>query len=261
MKIHALIENTACSESFKCEHGMSLYIESEDGDILFDTGAGENFAENARLLGLDLKNVKLAFLSHGHSDHGGGLEKFLEINPTAPVYISPLAFGQYYNAKGEYIGLDMSLKGNPRFKILNESLKIGNVQLFPCFKELKYPLDSAGLSKEVEGKLQPDDFLHEQYMMIEENGKKVLFSGCSHRGILNIMENFKPDVLIGGFHFMREELKDGKNQCLDNAAEILRDYHCEYYTCHCTGLSQYAYLKERMGDSLHYLSSGKTIIV
>lgn len=244
-----------------CEHGLSLYIETQHGDILFDTGAGENFAENARLLGIDLKNAELAFLSHGHSDHGGGLKKFLEINRTAPVYISPLAFGQYYNAAGDYIGLDPDLNGNPRFKLLKQQLTIGNVQLFPCFAKLTYPPDSAGLSKGIDGGRIPDDFLHEQYMLIEENGKRVLFSGCSHRGIFNIMEEFKPDVLIGGFHFMREEFADGKSRFLDNAADILMSFDCEYYTCHCTGLSQYAYLKERMGPRLHYISSGDTIIV
>lgn len=28
----------------------------------------------------------------------------------------------------------------------------------------------------------PDDFRHEQYLLIEENGRRILISGCSHKG-------------------------------------------------------------------------------
>ena len=49
------------------------------------------------------------------------------------------------------------------------------------------------------GKLIPEDFRHEQYLIVHEKGRRIVFSGCSHRGILNIAHWLKPDVLIGGF--------------------------------------------------------------
>ena len=261
MKIHALMENTAFSPEFHYEHGLSLYIEAGGADILFDTGADGRFAENAEKLGLDLGKINFAFLSHGHYDHGGGLSRFLELNSHAPVYISPAAFGEYYNASGKYIGLDRSLEGNPRFRVLDKYIKLGSAELCPCFDELAYPLDPAGLQEKGPDGLHPDDFRHEQYLLLNEGGKRILFSGCSHRGILNIMEHFKPDVLVGGFHFMKQEITGGRNAVLDNAAEKLSAYDCRYYTCHCTGYQQYLYLKERMGGRLGYLSSGQTIVL
>ena len=105
-----------------------------------------------------------------------------------------------------------------------------------------------------------DDFLHEQYLLIEEEGKRILISGCSHKGIFNIAEWFKPDVLIGGFHFMKLD-PDAEEDAgfLNKAAEILLRYDTTYYTCHCTGEMQYAFLKEKMGDRLQYAATGLQI--
>ena len=104
---------------------------------------------------------------------------------------------------------------------------------------------------EQDGALVPDDFRHEHYLLLEENGKRVLISGCSHRGIINIMEWFKPDVLIGGFHFNKLPL-DG---ALRSYAETLASYDTDYYTCHCTGVEQFEYMKRFM-PRLNYLSTG-----
>jgi 7,8-dihydropterin-6-yl-methyl-4-(beta-D-ribofuranosyl)aminobenzene 5'-phosphate synthase len=104
------MENTSCREDLACEHGLRLYIETENHKILFDAGQSAAFAENAEKLGVDLRKVDLAVLSHGHYDHGGGLERFLEINQKAPVYVSSYAFEPHYSANG-YIGLDLQLQG------------------------------------------------------------------------------------------------------------------------------------------------------
>ena len=92
MKVVTLMENTVCREGFRCEHGLSLYLETGNHKILFDAGQSAAFAENAEKLGVDLSKVDFAVLSHGHYDHGGGLGKFLQIHPKAPVYVSRYAF-------------------------------------------------------------------------------------------------------------------------------------------------------------------------
>ena len=79
MKIVTLMENTRCREDLCCEHGLSLYMETGDHKILFDAGQSAAFGENAEILGVNLKDVDFAVLSHGHYDHGGGLGKFLQI--------------------------------------------------------------------------------------------------------------------------------------------------------------------------------------
>ena len=92
------------------------------------------------------------------------------------------------------------------------------------------------------------------YLLIKEAGKRILISGCSHRGICEIEAYFEPDVLIGGFHFMKTE----PGQKLNKAAACLDGCETEFYTCHCTGLIQYRYLSGRM-ERLHYLGAGETI--
>ena len=93
MKFLTLMENTACREDLCAGHGLSLYIETTKHKILFDMGPSGAFAENAEALGVDLKQVDVAFLSHGHFDHSGGMEAFLKGNETAPVYLHKGAFG------------------------------------------------------------------------------------------------------------------------------------------------------------------------
>ena len=258
MKIWTLMENTASRDDLKAEHGLSLYIEAKGKKILFDAGQSGDFADNAEKLGIDLANVDFAVLSHGHYDHSGGLMRFLEINGAAPVYVSELAAGEYYNAKDCYIGIAQKLKKNPRLIPVAEKLElVEGITLVSCRnREPIVPVDSAGLQKKTKDVLQPDDFLHEQYLIIEEHGKRVVFSGCSHRGILNISQWLPCDILIGGFHFMK---KDPAGKEVREAAEQLLRENTEYYTCHCTGEEQYCYMKSRMRH-LHRLMCGDTLV-
>ena len=48
MKIEVLVEDTSSSPSYRSEHGLSLYIETKNNKILFDTGASDLFLENAK---------------------------------------------------------------------------------------------------------------------------------------------------------------------------------------------------------------------
>ena len=251
MKITALTENTAAC-GLPVEHGLSLFIEQDGRALLFDMGQTDLFAQNAARLGVDLAAVDIAVLSHGHYDHGGGLRRFLELNQKAPVYISRHAFEPHFNGE-RYIGLDVSLRDSDRLIFTDGVTKIADgITLYSCSdREKVLDLGSFGLNMKQDGKLVPDDFRHEHYLLLEENGMRVLISGCSHRGIINIMEWFKPDVLIGGFHFNKLPL-DG---ALRSYAETLASYDTDYYTCHCTGVEQFEYMKRFM-PRLNYLSTG-----
>jgi len=258
MKLWTLVENATCREDLAAEHGLSLYIEACDKKILFDAGGSGAFAENAEKMGIDLTAVDLAILSHGHNDHGGGLMRFLDLNKTAPVYLNPWAFDPHFNAEDKNIGIDPALKETGMLRFVDDTCSIGpGLTLFSCKdRYLSRPIDTAGLTAVRNGSLQPEDFRHEQYLLIEEDGKKVLISGCSHRGILNIMERFRPDILVGGFHFMK---MDPASAALTEATQILGEYPTTYYTGHCTGLAQFAAMKQLLGDQLHYLSTGSTL--
>lgn len=258
MRITSLAENTSADENIGYEHGLSLYIETDNHNILFDMGQTELFSENAEKLGIDLTKADIAVLSHGHYDHGGGLKKFLSINDKAPVYINRYAFEPHYNGMEKYIGLDISLQDNERIIFTEDLYEIEpGLTLHSCSgRSKRIELGSFGLNMMINGKLIPDDFRHEQYLLIEETGRKILISGCSHKGILNISEWFRPDVLVGGFHFSKLPLDD----TLKVYAEYLGSYDTDYYTCHCTGTEQYSFMKEYIGR-LNYLSAGESIII
>ncbi len=254
MKIVTLMENTA-QEGFTCEHGLSLYIETEGAKILFDTGATGAFAGNAQKLGIDLAQVDFAVLSHGHYDHGGGIQTFLEINEKAPVYVSQYAFAPHFNGAGKDIGVDAALMEHPRIvfaageKTLSATLSLHTMPL--------PPEDNGGMTMVQNGVRCAEDFRHEQYLLVKEKGRKILFSGCSHKGIFSILRWFQPDVLVGGFHFMR--IQD--RAFLEQAGKILGERNTCYYTGHCTGEMQYGILKEILGDKLHRLCAGMALEV
>ena len=256
MKITGLVENTSSLPGIGSEHGLSLYISVGNHRILFDMGQTDMFAKNAAVAGVDLSQVDISVLSHGHYDHGGGLVKFLSINGTAPIFMSKYAFGDYYNQSEKYIGLDKSVSGTGRFVYTDGEYKIyDGLYLYSCNeKERPNSKGSSGLTEKTCDGFVDDAFLHEQYLMIEENRKRILISGCSHKGITDITEWFKPDVLIGGFHFSK--LPIGEE--LEAVARKLDSYDTEYYTCHCTGVEQYQFMKKYM-TRLNYLSAGQTI--
>jgi len=193
MIIKSLVENTSISAEFKSEHGLCLYIETPKHKLLFDLGASSLFAENAKKLEVDLSEVDLVVISHGHYDHGGGLKAFLSENSKAKIYLNRQAFAKHYSHRpsGEkaYIGLDKSLMQSDRLIFAGEQLIIDDeLELFSNIKGKKFvPSGNQDLFMESGGLLVPDDFRHEQNLIINEGGKILLVAGCAHKGIVNII--------------------------------------------------------------------------
>lgn len=274
MVIKVLSENTSASENFGSEHGLSLYIEANNHKILFDTGMSSLFAENAGKMNVDLSDVDLAVLSHGHYDHGGGLESFFEINSMSKIYCRKSAFEKHYaqrpNGDIDYIGLDETLLANDRFVFCGEHLKIDEgLELFSGVKgDLLYPPGNFNLLVQAGESYNKDDFAHEQNLIIRENGKSVLIVGCAHKGIVNIIEHYRsakggmPDYIIGGFHLKYSGNNDGNNQdIVGQIGEYLSDTKVRYYTCHCTGMEAFSRLKTIMGEQIEYISAGSQLTI
>ena len=268
MKITVLLENTLAQEAKEknlvSEHGLSLYIEFKGKRILFDMGQKAHFLSNAKTLGIDLKNVDYAIISHGHYDHGGGLKTFLQEIGSTPIFLQKTAFDSYYNAEKNYIGLEQALKESKNFCFVENYIKIAEgIEIFSCNeKKALHSHTSNNLYSQKESKLQVDNFDHEIYLLLTENKKKILISGCAHKGIINLMEWFEPDVVVGGFHFKGLSCKDSNDrEKLEDLAKKLQSYKTKYYTCHCTGEDQFAVLKTILKDSLEYCGCGKEFIL
>ena len=148
-------------------------------------------------------------------------------------------------AQGKDIGLNPALGSNPRLRF--EALK-GMPGIALCTLHLP-PADNDGMFL-LDG--QPEDFRHEQYLCIREGNKTVLFSGCSHKGIVQIAQAFRPDVLVGGFHLMRTE----DPAILRQTARKLLTLPTRYATGHCTGTKQFEIMKTLMADRLDYWPAG-----
>ena len=262
MRITVLCENTARDPSFLAEHGLSLLLETQGYCILFDMGQTDAFSKNAERLGVRLADVDLAILSHGHYDHGGGIRRFLELNAHAPLYLSALAFGEHYHGSERYIGLDRSLLEDPRLCRISKDQAIfpGGTILTAIDGEEIHPIPSAGLTVKQNGVFCRERFLHEQYLLVEEEGRRILISGCSHRGVRNLLHRFSPDVFIGGFHL------SGLDPMTDEDAKVISEIGADmsrsgarFWTGHCTGQRAYDSLKSLLGDRLSYLSTGDRV--
>ena len=266
MKITILLENTACQPQLFAAHGLSIYLETEFGNVLVDTGPADEFIRNARLLEISLKDVDFCVISHGHDDHGGGLHEFLKLNSKAPVYISRHGFEPHF-AGARQIGLDRSLETHPQIRLTQKNCKINDhLQLLSEIRGNRLmPAANAGLL-DSNG---PDAFLHEQVLLAEEKGRLLLLGGCAHTGIVNILDEVHsvcgryPDVVISGFHLAA----GGRGQCmadeqyLDALSEALLKTGAMFYTCHCTGPVAFAGLKSRMEDHLEALSTGAQLTI
>ena len=264
MRITVLVENTAKDEPFICRHGLSLLIESGELTFLFDAGPDNALLENAASLGIDLSRVSFAVLSHGHYDHGGGLPHLVRMNPRLPVYLRRSAFDDQRNADGKDIGLDQALKMNAHLVFTEGVCEIApNVRAFgdvterDCMSPINGLLFSRG---------EPDQFTHEQHLLVEEAGRLFLTGGCAHSGIVNILEKARaiagryPDAVLSGMHLSVHGKTSGDDY-LNGLARRLQRYPSVFYTYHCTGLEPYEKLKAVLGDKITYLSGGSVVTI
>lgn len=272
MRITTLVENQAILPVLGAEHGLSLMIETGRKTILFDMGKSDLFLRNAEALGCSIASVDLAIVSHGHYDHGGGIGTFLSANDHAPVYIRSSAFQQHRSNRpnGELadIGLNPALLESGRLVFTGEQEVLDEeLSLFSRVVERAHFSDgNASILMLKDGKIVPDDFVHEQNLILRQGNTNVLIAGCAHSGIVNILNRAKnilgrmPDVVIGGFHLQNPTTKQSEPEARIRAiGEILRDSGAMFYTGHCTGDEPFEQLKEMLGQRIATLHAGSII--
>lgn len=272
MRIYCLVENHENLTGLNAEHGLSLFIKSNDKNILFDFGSSALFEENAKLLNLPLETVDFGVLSHGHYDHGGGLPVFLNLNATAKVFVREEAFQTHMSDRGGStlvnIGIDKQLQKHPQL-VFTEDLYLIEKEML-LFSDITshdfYPKGNYSMLSEYEHAFILDDFKHEQNLILWEADKTVLFAGCAHRGILNIVQKAAdhigkmPDVVIGGFHLSSKHPENCESEeDIRNLAKALLKTGAQYYTGHCTGDAAYTIMKTVMGNQIDSLFVGKII--
>lgn len=275
LRIINLVENEPGSSGCDAAHGLSFYVETKNHKLLFDTSPSEVILRNAEKLGVDLSAVDTVILSHGHYDHSGGILSFVDLNSKANIYMQYNAGREYYAFDGEdkgyrYIGIDKKILSLPQVQLLHGDTKIDDeLQVFTVDDRV-FPLPSTNkrLRELCDGEYIQDEFHHEQNLLLTSCGKKVLFCGCAHNGILNVMETLErkfgkdmlPDLVIGGFHLMkRTEFSEADTTEIIEIANRLKKYKAHFATCHCTGIPVFNQMKEIMEDQLTYIRSGDEV--
>lgn len=277
MKVVSLVDNCATNlhKDLDTEPGLSIYIEANDTRILFDTGVENAFLANAGCLGVDVSSVNLAVLSHHHYDHGGGLDGFMSANPSASVYLcrgdtAELTLRVLKIFKRQ-VGLDKAIfaRHPDRFRYIDTFAQIagGIFLLTDISTRHPTPKGNRNLYDEQPQPAVRDEFSHELVLVIAEGRKMHVFTGCSHHGILNVLdavlERFpgrRIDTLIGGFHLIEPGIIDtmaGTRKEVEELGKALLRYPLGMvYTGHCTGKRAYRILKGVMGEKLEYLACG-----
>ena len=269
MKIVTLVENTCGDERCIAEHGLCIYIETERHKLLLDSGQTDAVVKNAQALGIDLTAVDTVILSHGHYDHSGGIMPFSEINKNARIIMQRTAAGEHYNGE-RYIGIDKAILSLPNVMMADGDIRLDDeLYIFSGIQGRRcYPEGNRKLTCEKNGIKVPDDFAHEQCLVITQNGKNRLLSGCAHNGILNILDRYReifdsdPDYVISGFHMMKKdgEYTDEEKAVILETAHELSKMNTIFYSGHCTGIPAFEMMKEIMGSKLIALHSGTQII-
>jgi 7,8-dihydropterin-6-yl-methyl-4-(beta-D-ribofuranosyl)aminobenzene 5'-phosphate synthase len=278
LSLRVLVEDsTRDNRKLAAKHGLSFLIEGEvEGSkkvrVLMDTGpSADVLAHNLKAMSIDLQNVDLIVLSHGHYDHTGGLIQALhEIGKETLMIAHPKTF-------------ELKLKLEPKLKFIGSPFKLSEVEnaggvalLSKSPVAIAKGVSTSGEIKRVttfevvegfwtidEELFVNDDMLDDQalFMNIEDKGLAVI-SGCAHAGIINTIKHGQKvmginDVyaVIGGFH-----LKNASDEQINSTIEELVHLSPKIVApCHCTGSKTIKrFLKDlkgrcdvlRTGDSL-----------
>ena len=278
MKVTVLMENTAPAGcGLSAEHGLSLFLEYRGHALLLDAGSSGRFADNALALGIDLEAVEAAVLSHGHYDHADGLRRFFACNRRARVYLRSGAEGAYYAMDPEgprFIGMhrDIWREHRERFVPVQGLFPLmEGVWLAPCMEEDPAFAGRASnlMWKRGGDDFLPDDYRHEQSLVLEGARGLVVFNSCCHGGVVNIVRSVLEQLpgkrvyaVVGGLH-MQGKGAAGMNctpEYVGAVAEALRELGVEQlWTGHCTGGPALELLQDRFGAGCRALTTGQVL--
>lgn len=263
--ITVIIDNTG-NKLLPGEWGLSILVQYNNKKILVDAGASDLFVKNLHNLGFNIQDIDYAALSHAHFDHANGMIAFFQENSNAKFYLRDSTAENCYAKKlffRKYIGIPKHILADYSDRIV---LVSGDYKL--CDGVYLIPHKTAGLEsigrrekmylRTADGWI-PDNFSHEQSVVLDTDKGLVIINSCSHGGAANIIHEVKntfPDKhvygLIGGLHLFNKTDEEVRSA----AKEIKRtgiDYVC---TGHCTKTRAYEILKEELGDQLEHLFVG-----
>lgn len=265
MRLRVLVDNCALIDRYYlAEPAVSYLIEADGLRLLFDAGYSDVYLRNAASMGEDLSRLDYVVISHGHDDHTGGLAYWPASNGRPELITHPDAFDP--KRHGELsIGSPLSreeLAARFELRLTREPLWLsphlvflGQIPRLNGFEGLKpvgerlKPAASAdhrddGCDRDDHdggaSAYEPDFVLDDSALAWKGDEGLVVVSGCSHAGIVNIVEyaidisgERRLSAVIGGFHLL-----DADEALLRRTAERLAALAPRaVYAAHCTDLA------------------------
>lgn len=256
-RLTILVENTAPIPGLVGEFGFSAYLNWQGQAFLLDLGNQGYFLPNAQALGIDLKPINGAIVSHGHFDHVAGLPNLLEFRGETDVYLHPLALEKKLAKTGEAsyasIGFTRSRaeleQMGARFKTNDQPRELApGLVLTGTIPRVYHWEDTGGpffTAPEV-----PDLLYDDQAVVIDSQDGLLVISGCAHSGLANtvayareLFPGKKIKAYIGGTHLIT-----ASPQRLNLTLEAINELEiAEIVACHCTGFAPTAFLYRELG--------------
>jgi 7,8-dihydropterin-6-yl-methyl-4-(beta-D-ribofuranosyl)aminobenzene 5'-phosphate synthase len=262
MRITTIIENNSEKDNLHCELGLSILIEWEDKKILMDTGQSDKLMDNADKLGVDFEDVDSIVISHGHFDHTGGLIPILKSIENKPsIYLSNEYFNpKYKKVEGkEVLHIGSAFNEEDLISINGRYIQIDKdvfplydgVYLFSGFEKYNdFEKSSDKYIVKKDEKFIIDDFSNEIALAIDSEDGLVVFVGCSHIGLANILENIMKRTakkiigVIGGSHLSRSSILR-----INDTIDYLKSLDLRFIALsHCTGLKVMKIVEEEFGE-------------
>lgn len=271
LRFWILCDNDVRRARFLAEHGLSLWIEHNGTEILFDAGQTDVWLKNARTLGIRPEAAAAVVLSHGHFDHCGGLPYFPFGESRAMVYVTPQAFQKKLSKKGDtFRNIGMQWKPGDskesegriastegKTEILPGVWTLGNIGSYTSFESIP-----DFFFTEKDGARVPDRMDDEQVLVMKEESGLAVFSGCSHRGAVNCAEHVrrcfpgkKIRFFIAGMHLGGE----GEDRIGKTAEYFAQSEIEKLVPLHCTGIQAAAQMKRILGDRCVLAGAGDRI--
>ena len=272
LRITTLSENTAGLGSFLGEWGLSILVETEEMNVLLDTGQSISAVHNADILGIDLGQVDKIVLSHGHFDHTGGLRQVLgRMRKEVEIIAHPDMWQAKYSRRGDvggYIGIPFAreeLEGlGANFKLTPEPVRLtdnimttGEIPMVTEFEEI----DAGLVVKEGTG-FKPDKVLDDRALIINTGAGLVVVLGCAHRGIINTLyyarqlTGVKPiHMVLGGCHLI-----SATEERIWLTIAALKELGVERLgVSHCTGMPAAMVMAQEFGEAFFFNNAGTQI--
>ncbi|MBW2650948.1 MAG: MBL fold metallo-hydrolase [Deltaproteobacteria bacterium] len=265
--------------SIQAEHGFSAIVKTTAGNstrtMLFDFGFSPiGAAYNAKALGVPMEEVEIMALSHGHSDHTGGIAELtrmigrrgigLVLHPRAfayPRYLEPFPdfkvfFPRLTREALEVEGIEIIETTDPYPLLDGQVLFLGEIERTSSF-EKGFPI----AYREEDGEKEWDPIEDDTAIAMNVKGKGlVVLSGCSHSGIINTVTHArkitgieKVHAVMGGFHLSGPLFEPIIEATTEAMKEIAPDY---IIPCHCTGRNAIMRMEKEMPDRFILNMSG-----